>query len=210
MEDINHLKNSDSNEVNVSESKNPENDISSGSEIQIALMKLKNHLISDKKFNRAVLILCNMIQQSLNLENNVFFYDCITELMSTSARDVLDAKYKSFYVDLFDIINSKKKYFSPQQQYRLASFNLYCHTRNKLLTDDSYLFVQEIKNVKEIVENETTYIENALDNSSSSTNIPSQEEVLERQKVLILTLEVACRNYRWSWAKQPIESIVQV
>jgi hypothetical protein len=159
--------------------------------------------------------------------------------MSESHRDVLDAKYKSFYIDLFDVINSKLICFSSQQQYRIVSFALYCHTRNKLLTDDSYLFLQEIKKLKTIAEHPTTYSETIINttnneftnnnnnnnttvidintvktinistSTSSYNNGPNYDEILERQKVLILTLETCCRNYRWSWAKPPIESVIQ-
>ena len=131
--------------VNIVESKESNSNLDAHSELIVGLSKLKNHLKNDKKFNRAVLILITMINQSLNSSNSSSFYDCITEFMSESQRDVMDVKYRSFYVDLFDVINSKMNEFKPQHQYRLISFSLYCHTRSKLLTDDSYLFTQEIK-----------------------------------------------------------------
>ena len=68
------------------------------------------------------------------------------------------------------------------------------------------------------MENKTVFVNNANENDNDEMlqtdsfdefSKPSLNEILERQKVLILTLETSCRNYQWSWAKQPIESIVE-
>lgn len=189
-------------------------------ELEVSLLKLTNHLKNDKKFSRAILILTVMIKESLNISNNILFYNCIIEFISESERNVLDKKFRSFYIDLFDVIHENIEIFTIRQRYRLLTFSLYCSTRNKLLTDDSFSFAQQVKNVKTFAEDDLTYFTNPHDNESLSdrTNIETREEIcviskdelLERQKVLILTLQTCSQKYNFSWAKQPIEQLVKV
>ena len=166
-----------------------------------------------------------MIKEALSISNNSLFYNCITEFISESERNVLDKKFKSFYTDLFDAIHEKLELFTFQQRYRLHTFSLYCGTRNKLLTDDSFIFLQQLKKVTAIAQDDSTYFanrgsrsdnENYTDDKNSSGNTCdevsaiSNDEILERQKVLILTLQTCCQRYCFSWAKQPIEQLVKV
>jgi hypothetical protein len=135
--------------------------------------------------------------------------------MSECERDVLDKRFSGFYGDIFNSIQNKEHLFTKEEQYRLKSFTIFARTRNELLTDDSFKFAEACRKVQEMIESPASY-ENSIQNEENLSDKVvelSREElgdqVIERQRVLLAAIETSCQNNRWTWAQQPIESLIR-
>lgn len=198
--------------------------------LQSILIRIIDHLKNDKKFNRSVPIFIDFMNQSLSENNAQIFYDKICELLCECPRDPTDKRFSNYYQDLFVSIFEKKHIFPVDCQYRLQTFKIFAKDRPELCTDDSYQFSKSCQVIKSLIEdnsafqiyksatiNTTSGINFELGQScneeelevSTKSNLIPEDELIERQKVLILALETACLNFKWSWAKSSINELVK-
>jgi hypothetical protein len=192
-------------QVDVIEAKvEPETKTVATSELNVenVIDTISKHLCNDKKFVKASGLFCKLIDSELNNSNAASFFSCLCRLMCECAsRDVTDKLYRDSYVSLFDSVNKKLGCFDSDEQYILQTYAFYAQVRNLLLTDDSFQYSKAVGLIKSTLQT----ISSTSDMSESQMN-----RWEERQRVLICCIETALANYKWSWAKQPCDSLISV
>jgi len=189
--------------------------------IENSLSRLSEHLLNDKKLGRASTIFVELIRNSLNQANSSLFFNTIQSLLSECpSRDVLDTKFVNYYIDIFNAIEQKLHLFeNHNQRFRLTTFSIFIRMRNDLKTSDSFQFAKTCTAVKLLFEslelrpNTSSGIDEENDSTKEkeSNTLTVDEDCLEeRQRVLLAVLSVATDSYRWAWAQNSVESLINI
>lgn len=186
-----------------------------------ALEKISLHLTNNKKFVKAVKLLNQLIESSMDDSNGNDFFLHLASLMKNcpADRDITSPVYAQAYVDLITLYRDRKDRISePAHRYQLETFYILVCLRASLATDDSYTFNKACSELKAIIIQ--MFSNGNTENSSSSSSALSSNDqadklsvsqtsaqVLNRENALFVCLETAFRLYHWSWAKQPCDTV---
>lgn len=183
-----------------------------------ALEKISLHLTNNKKFVKAVKLLSQLIESSMDNSNGNDFFLHLANLMKNCPvdRDITSAAYAQAYVDLITLYRDRKdRICEPAHRYQLETFYVLVCLRASLATDDSYTFNKACSELKAIIIQTFTDDKNATSSSSISFDDQSEKSsvskvsahVLNRENAIFVCLETAFRLYHWSWAKQPCDAV---
>jgi hypothetical protein len=185
-----------------------------------ALEKISLHLTNNKKFAKAVKLLNQLIESSMDDSNGNDFFLHLANLMKNCPvdRDITSPAYAQAYVDLITLYRDRKDRISePAHRFQLETFYALVCLRASLATDDSYTFNKACSELKAIIIQ--TFIDDKNASSSSSSSISSDDQsdkpsvsqasaqVVNRENAIFVCLETAFRLYHWSWAKQPCDTV---
>lgn len=184
-----------------------------------ALEKISLHLTNNNKFVKAVKLLSQLIDSSMDTSNGNEFFLHLANLMKNCPvdRDITSPAYAQAYVDLITLYCSKKdRIREPAYRYQLESFYILVCLRASLATDDSYTFNRACSELKAIIIQTFEGDKSASSSSYSSSDVQSAKspsvsqvsaQVLNRENAIFVCLETAFRLYHWSWAKQPCDAL---
>ena len=183
-----------------------------------ALEKISLHLTNNKKFSKAIRLLNQLVDSSMDETNGDVFFLHLSSLMKNCPldRDITSSEYSQAYIDIIGVYRSKKENITCQNYlYQLETFYTLVCLRAALATDDSFTYNKACIELKAII----TLIQRKNDiemSSSSSGNVVtanselnsiSAEDISNRENAIFVCLDTAFRIYHWSWAKQPCDSI---
>jgi hypothetical protein len=186
-----------------------------------ALEKISLHLMNNKKFLKAVKLLSQLIESSMDDSNGNEFFLHLANLMKNCPvdRDITSPAYAQAYIDLITLYRHRKdRIRDPSHRYELETFYILVCLRASLATDDSYTFNKACSELKAIIIETFTDDKHATSSSSSSCISSSDQsdkpsvnqasaQVLNRENAIFVCLETAFRLYHWSWAKQPCDTV---
>lgn len=184
------------------------------------LNTLVSHLMNDKKFNKASTLMGQLINVHLNFNTSSFFYEAFCNLMcECRERNVADKQFAKSYINLFEILQLRITFFNNTlHNYRILTFILYGLHHNLLITDDSFQFSKACRGISDIIQNSFISFNVTNDkqfllfyDEDDDQNEMTQYDInIERQKVILLCIEVAGEHYHLAWARQPIDSLITI
>lgn len=186
---------------------------SEGVTVLDALSKISLHLTNNKKFHKAVRLMNQLVESSMNESNGDEFFSHLSNLMKNcpADRDITSSTYSQAYIDLITLYCAKKAFITNLAYlYQLQTFNALVCIRASLSTDDSFTYNKACIDLKALI------IQTAVCDKSDSAQTQSEEvdremisasNIENRENAIFVCLDTAFRLYHWSWAKQPCDTV---
>ena len=196
-----------------------------------ALETISMHLTNNKKFTKALRLMIQLIESSMDETNSDIFFTHLSDLMRNCPpdRDITMPPYSQGYSDLISLHYSKKALLSDEKNcYKLETYYILVCLRANLATDDSYTFNKACNELKALIILMCSSSSSSSDSSSSSAVIDSEintddpasndatvasieaqakAAVVKRESAVLVCLDTAFRIYHWTWAKQPCDAL---
>ena len=138
-----------------------------------ALETISLHLTNNKKFTKALRLMIQLIESSMDETNSDIFFTHLSDLMRNCPpdRDITVPPYSQGYSDLISLYYSKKALLSDEKNcYKLETYYILVCLRANLATDDSYTFNKACNELKALI-----ILMCNSSSSSSSSNSSSSE-----------------------------------
>ena len=191
-----------------------------------ALETISMHLTNNKKFSKALRLMIQLVESSMDETNGDIFFVHLKSLMANcpADRDISSPPYSQGYSDLVTLYYSKKSCLNEQKNfYLLETYYVLVCLSASLATDDSYSFNKACNELKAIITNmhscgsSRSGIDVSQNHTSEETSttgskgikmeIISQSAKSNRENAILICLEIAFRIYHWTWAKQPCDAV---
>ena len=185
---------------------------SEGVTVLDALSKISLHLTNNKKFHKAIRLMNQLVESSMDESNGDEFFSHLSNLMKNcpADRDITSSTYSQAYIDLITLYCAKKAFIANVAYlYQLQTFNALVCIRASLSTDDSFTYNKACSDLKALI------IQTAVCDKSDSAQtqfevdreIVSASNMKNRENAIFVCLDTAFRLYHWSWAKQPCDTV---
>lgn len=137
-----------------------------------ALETISLHLQNNKKFSKAMRLMLQLVESSLNQSNSAIFFLHLTFLMRNCPedRDISAPAYAQGYRDLISMYYGKIEFLQEENFYQLETFYILVCLRASFETDDPFLYNRlctELKNFIILISSST--IKSSGGSGSSST-----------------------------------------
>ena len=191
-----------------------------------ALETISMHLTNNKKFTKALRLMIQLVESSMDETNADVFFAHLKSLMANCPpdRDISSPPYCQGYNDLVTSYYSKKSCLNEQKNlYLLETYYVLVCLSASLATDDSYSFNKACNELKAIITNMQSCGSSSsgydVGQNHTSEEIPTtgsngiKSEIINqaakwnKENAILICLEIAFRIYHWSWAKQPCDAV---
>jgi hypothetical protein len=143
-----------------------------------ALETISLHLLNNKKFSKAMKLMLQLVESSLNQSNSAIFFLHLTFLMRNCPedRDIAAPAYAQGYRDLISMYYGKIEFLQKENFYQLETFYILVCLRASFETDDPFLYNRlctELKNFIMLISSSTIKSSGGGGGGSSSTESPN-------------------------------------
>lgn len=194
--------------------------------ISKALDTISLHLTNNKKFSKALRLMIQLMESSMDETNGDLFFSHLVSLMVNCPpdRDITSPPYSEGYIDLVKLYYSKRSCLKEKKNsYLVETYYILVCLNASLATDDSYTFNKACNELKAIVTQmsscsssgscyEETQIQTIEEKCTTESNeidvdMISKSAKMKRENAILICLETAFRIYHWTWAKQPCDAV---
>jgi hypothetical protein len=138
-----------------------------------ALDTISLHLLNNKKFTKAMKLMLQLVESSLNESNSAIFFKYLSALMNNCPedRDIAAPAYAQGYRDLISMYYSKIEFLKEENFYQLETYYILVCLRASFETDDPFLYNRlctELKNFIMLISSRNIKDTSSTSSSSSS------------------------------------------